>query len=104
MHELNAIALHALRVRKFGHDRFMSKDVEENQRQQGERLKEARKRAGFKSGSAAARAIKIPVGTYNGYENGSRGIFTAADQLGLWLGRQLIVRCWGGDGPVRAGV
>lgn len=38
----------------------------------GERLAEARKRAGYKTGSDAARAFGWPVSTYLGHENGDR--------------------------------
>jgi transcriptional regulator with XRE-family HTH domain len=37
-----------------------------------QRLRFARKRAGFKSAAAAARAMGIKVPTYQGHENGSR--------------------------------
>jgi hypothetical protein len=40
----------------------------------GERLKHARKTAGYKSAAAAARALEIPEVTYRSHENGSRGI------------------------------
>jgi hypothetical protein len=39
-----------------------------------ERLRIARLRAGFETGNAAAEALGIPVSTYLGHENGSRGI------------------------------
>ncbi len=38
----------------------------------GERLAEARRRAGYKTGSDAARAFGWPVSTYLGHENGDR--------------------------------
>lgn len=38
-----------------------------------ERLRIARLRAGFTSGKDAAEAIGVPVSTYLGHENGSRG-------------------------------
>lgn len=40
----------------------------------GERLKEARKRAGYETASAAAEAMSVPVATYIQHENGKRGI------------------------------
>jgi SOS-response transcriptional repressor LexA len=39
----------------------------------GERLKEARERAGYTSASSAAEAMGVPVPTYIQHENGSRG-------------------------------
>ena len=39
-----------------------------------ERLRIARLRAGFTTGKEAAEAMGIPVATYLGHENGSRGI------------------------------
>lgn len=38
----------------------------------GKRLALARRKAGFESASAAARALGMPVPTYSGHENGSR--------------------------------
>ena len=38
-----------------------------------ERLRLARQRAGFRSAAEAARALKVPYGTYSGHEAGSRG-------------------------------
>lgn len=55
-------------------------------RQQGARLKEARQRAGFKTGSDAARALGHSIALYNQLENGTRSIFTAADDLAKSLG------------------
>jgi transcriptional regulator with XRE-family HTH domain len=37
------------------------------------RLKEARELAGFETGSDAARALGVPIGSYNCHENGTRG-------------------------------
>jgi len=39
-----------------------------------ERLKQARKKAGFPTGSAAAEAVGVRPSTYLGHENGSRGV------------------------------
>jgi len=56
------------------------------------RLREARKKAGFKSGSDAARTMGVPVPTFLSHENGSRGyneyIFKYARQFKVswvWL-------------------
>ena len=38
------------------------------------RLREARKKRGFKTARAAADYLNVPYGTYSGHENGSRGI------------------------------
>ena len=45
-----------------------------------ERLQEARKAAGFKTGTEAANSLGVEVPTYLGHENGSRGIKPAALQ------------------------
>lgn len=42
------------------------------------RLKDARELAGYETGSDAARALGVPVGSYNCHENGSRGFKKAA--------------------------
>lgn len=47
-----------------------------------ERLRKARKRAGHASAADAARALKIPYGTYSGHENSGRGI--PRDQIVLY--------------------
>jgi phage repressor protein C with HTH and peptisase S24 domain len=39
-----------------------------------DRLRWARKRAGYASAADAARALKLPYGTYSGHENSGRGI------------------------------
>ncbi|MCW5730437.1 MAG: LexA family transcriptional regulator [Alphaproteobacteria bacterium] len=44
---------------------------------QGERLAFARKRAGFRSASAAARALGVPEVTFRAHENGLRGLTEA---------------------------
>ncbi|TGT36196.1 LexA family transcriptional regulator [Mesorhizobium sp. M8A.F.Ca.ET.165.01.1.1] len=46
-----------------------------------DRLREARLNAGFKSATKAAEALKIPLGTYAGHENGSRTFDTEAAKL-----------------------
>lgn len=50
-------------------------------KERGNRLAEAREKAGYKKGSPAARDLGIPVGTYNGYENGSRNLAPQAEKL-----------------------
>src|SRR5689334_5674002 len=45
----------------------------------GERLKQARIAAGFKSARAAAEALGVPTATYTQHENGRRGIGREAD-------------------------
>lgn len=42
--------------------------------QRAERLREARKGAGFRSAKSAAIMLRVPYPTYAGHENGSRGI------------------------------
>lgn len=39
-----------------------------------ERLRWARERAGFRSAAVAAKALRVPYGTYSGHENTGRGI------------------------------
>lgn len=46
----------------------------------GERLKIARKAAGFTSASDAATALGVKYPTYAGHENGSRGVVRAAEK------------------------
>lgn len=46
-----------------------------------DRLKEARKAAGFKSAADAANALNVAYPTYAGHENGSRGLTTEALEL-----------------------
>lgn len=46
-----------------------------------DRLKKARKAAGFKSAAEAASALNTPYPTYAGHENGSRGVTTEALEL-----------------------
>lgn len=45
---------------------------------QGQRLTHARKRAGFRTASAAARALGVPEVTYRAHESGIRGLSEAA--------------------------
>jgi transcriptional regulator with XRE-family HTH domain len=66
-----------------------------------ERLRIARLRAGFTTGKEAAEALGIPVATYLGHENGSRGITPKKAEL---YARRFKVRegwlLWGtGEGP-----
>lgn len=46
-----------------------------------DRLRQAREEAGFRSATAAAKAVGIPVGTYGGHENGSRSFDSVAATL-----------------------
>ena len=85
------MAIHALCIAKLRHHRGMVSSTDDERkkklwRQQGARLKEARSRAGFKTGSEAARALGHSIALYNQLENGTRSIFTAADDLAKRFG------------------
>lgn len=49
-------------------------------KQAHERLREARKLAGYGSAADAAEAMGVPYGTYAGHENGSRGFGDEAER------------------------
>ena len=51
----------------------------------GERLKRARERK-YETASDAARALKMPVGTYSGHENGNRGGLAHAERYARFFG------------------
>lgn len=57
-----------------------------------ERLRIARIRAGFDTGKAAAEAMGVPVATYLGHENGSRGI--SAKRAGQYAKRFKVTEQW----------
>lgn len=57
-----------------------------------ERLRKARKQAGHASAADAARALKIPYGTYSGHENSGRGI--PRDQIVLYAKRFKVRGDW----------
>ncbi len=69
----------------------------------GQRLKAARKKAGFKTAKAAAESLGVPYPTYSQHENGTRGITREAD---LYVRRYKISLDWlmrgKGDGPTGA--
>lgn len=46
-----------------------------------DRLRQAREEAGYKSATAAAKALGVPLGTYGGHENGSRAFDREAATL-----------------------
>lgn len=54
-------------------------------KERGARLIKAREAAGYKKGSPAARDLDIPIGTYNGYENGSRNLAPQAERLAAFF-------------------
>jgi phage repressor protein C with HTH and peptisase S24 domain len=64
----------------------------------GQRLKAARKKAGFKTAKAAAESLGVPYPTYSQHENGTRGITREAD---LYVRRYRITLDWlmRGRGP-----
>ena len=66
-----------------------------------ERLRAARKQAGFSSASEAAQALGIPVGTYLGHENGSRAFDVEAAKK--YSRRFKVTLTWllTGDGPMK---
>lgn len=49
-------------------------------KQAHERLRQARKLAGYGSAAEAAEALGVPYGTYSGHENGSRGFSDEAER------------------------
>lgn len=65
------------------------------------RLRIARLRAGYSTGKEAAEALGIPIGTYLGHENGSRGI--SAARAAQYAKRYKIAEQWllygVGEGP-----
>ncbi len=66
------------------HTVFMVRDAvrERLRKAQGARLKQARELDGrYETPTEAARALKIPLGTYPSYENGTRGIDAVAPRL-----------------------
>lgn len=70
-----------------------------------ERLRIARLRAGFSSGKEAAEALGVPVSTYLGHENGSRGY--PAKKAELYARRFKVREQWllfgVGEGPGESG-
>lgn len=66
-----------------------------------ERLRAARKNAGFSSASEAATALGIPTGTYLGHENGSRGF--DVESAKKYSRRFKVTLTWllSGEGPMR---
>ncbi len=57
----------------------MPHDAEQRRRQrQGARLQQLRERAGYKDAADAARAMGVPVPTYQAHENGSRNLIKNA--------------------------
>jgi phage repressor protein C with HTH and peptisase S24 domain len=68
----------------------------------GQRLKEARKAAGFKTAKIAAESLGVPYSTYSQHENGTRGIVREAQ---LYVRRYKISLDWlmRGKGPGPSG-
>lgn len=66
-----------------------------------DRLRKARKNAGFRSAAEAAQALNVPYPTYAGHENGSRGITTEA--LELYARRYKVTADWLMTGKMQNG-
>lgn len=74
------------------HNRAMSTtDDPKTLKEQGDRLREARRKAGFRFARDAAKAIGVSEGTYNPWENGHRSFRTRADDLARQFG---VSRTW----------
>ncbi len=72
--------------------------MEEDLKEVGQRLRAARKKAGFKTAKAAAESLGIPYPTYTQHENGTRGLQREAD---VYVRRFKVTLDWllGGKGP-----
>lgn len=78
------------------HTAFMGTDDIER----GKRLAQARLAKDYGSGAAAAKILRIPVATYNQYENGTRGFKSHAPRFASFFSVQL-AWLWSGEGPMK---